>query len=76
EVVYLAVELSAAAQRVGLNRDRPLLLGNPRAQLRALMDERKPLYEESATFTVDTTEMTSDQVAEQVVRTLRERAAR
>ncbi len=33
-VVLLEVGLSAAAQRVGLNRDRPVLALNPRAQLR------------------------------------------
>ena len=34
-----------AAQRVGFNRDRPLLLGNPRAQWIRLMEARRPLYE-------------------------------
>lgn len=76
QVAYLKVDLPAAAERVGLNRDRPLLLGNPRGQLRALMEERRPLYEESASFTVDTTSMTGDEVAEQVVRTLQDRPAR
>src|SRR5690242_19629036 len=31
-VVFLSVEVKDAASRVGFNRDRPLLLGNPRAQ--------------------------------------------
>lgn len=53
-VVYLRVGLSNAASRVGLNRDRPLLLGNPRAQLRALLAEREPVYSGAATRTVDT----------------------
>jgi shikimate kinase len=52
-VVYLAVEVPDAARRIGLNRDRPLLLGNPRNQLRALLDQRRPLYEEVATYVVD-----------------------
>ncbi len=30
--VFLDVSLATAAPRVGFNRDRPLLLGNPRAQ--------------------------------------------
>lgn len=52
-VVYLAVDVPDAVRRIGLNRDRPLLIGNPRAQLRALLDARRPLYEEVATFVVD-----------------------
>ena len=31
-VIFLDVSLATAAPRVGFNRDRPLLLGNPRAQ--------------------------------------------
>jgi len=52
-VVYLAIDVPDAVRRIGLNRDRPLLIGNPRAQLRALLDERRPLYDEVATFVVD-----------------------
>jgi shikimate kinase len=52
-VVYLSVDVPDAVRRIGLNRDRPLLIGNPRAQLRALLDARRPLYEEVATFVVD-----------------------
>jgi shikimate kinase len=61
-VGFLNVGLSDAAARVGLNRDRPLLVVNPRAQLRAMLAERRPLYEEVATFTVDTDGMTPEDV--------------
>lgn len=44
-VIFLDVSLSTAAPRVGFNRDRPLLLGNPRAQWQALSDQRRPIYE-------------------------------
>jgi shikimate kinase len=54
-VVFLDVSLDAAVKRVGMARDRPLLLGNPRTQLGILMKERKPLYDEVASVTVDTT---------------------
>ena len=53
-VVHLDVTLADAAARVGFNRDRPLLVGNVRAQLKALLDERRPLYSEVATSTVST----------------------
>lgn len=54
EVVLLEVGLSAAAERVGLNRTRPVLALNPRAQLRSLLADRLPLYAEVATRTVGT----------------------
>jgi shikimate kinase len=39
-VVFLDVGIKDAATRIGLNRDRPLLLGNPRAQWISLMAQR------------------------------------
>lgn len=69
-VVFLSAGVPAAASRVGLNRDRPLLLGNPRAQLRALLDARLPLYEEVAVTTVATDELTPDEVADAVLAAL------
>jgi shikimate kinase len=65
-VVFLDVGLSDAARRVGLNRDRPLLIGNPRAQLRVMLEERRPLYDEVATYTVATDGRTVEDVAADV----------
>jgi len=62
-VVFLDVGLSDAAGRIGLNRDRPLLIGNPRAQLRSMLEQRRPLYDEVATVTVSTDGRTPDEVA-------------
>ena len=53
-VVLLEVDLSTAASRVGLNRDRPVLAINPRGTLKVLLDERMPLYREVATAVVGT----------------------
>ena len=66
EVVFLKVGLGAAASRVGLSRDRPVLALNPRAVLRTLLEARLPLYLEVATRTVDTDDKTPEQIAEQV----------
>jgi shikimate kinase len=66
-VVFLAAGVPTSATRVGLNRDRPLLLGNPRQQLRALLDARLPLYREVAAATVETDELTPGEVADAVV---------
>jgi shikimate kinase len=69
-VVYLDVELSDAAKRVGFNRDRPLLLVNPRAQLHSLMEARRPLYEAVATAVVNTTGKTPSQVVAEIVESM------
>jgi shikimate kinase len=69
-VVFLDVGIADAAPRIGFNRDRPLLLGNPRAQWIRLMEARRAHYEEVATHTVDTAGRTADTVADEVVATV------
>ena len=69
-VVLLATGVPASASRVGLNRDRPLLLGNPRQRLRELLGERLPLYREVAVAEVETDDRTPDQVADAVLAAL------
>jgi shikimate kinase len=66
-VVFLDIELADATKRVGMNRDRPLLLGNPRAQLHALMNARRPLYEEVATRTISTSGKEPPQVVDEII---------
>lgn len=66
-VVFLDVGLTDAAARTGMNRDRPLLLLNPRAELKRMLDERRPLYLSVATSTVDTAGRGSDDVVEAVL---------
>jgi shikimate kinase len=60
-VVWLRVGLAAASQRAGLSGARPVLLGNIRAQMKALMDARAPLYAEVAALTLDTDEHTPEE---------------
>jgi len=67
-VVFLDVGIKDAASRIGFNRDRPLLLGNPRQQWIRLMEQRRGVYEEVATMTVQTDGRTPAQVAEEIVR--------
>jgi shikimate kinase len=66
-VVYLSVEVADAVKRVDLGVGRPMLAMNPRATLRHLLDQRRPLYDEVATVVVRTDERTSDEVAEAVL---------
>ncbi len=65
-VVFLDVSVPEAAARVGFNRDRPLLLGNARGQLRKLMAERRPVYESVAQHTVDTDGRTPEEIAAEI----------
>ena len=61
-VIFLDVSLATAAPRVGFNRDRPLLLGNPRAQWQALSDKRRPIYEDLADLSVKVDDMSVEQI--------------
>jgi shikimate kinase len=66
-VAFLDVGIKDAASRIGLNRDRPLLLGNPRAQWIRLMEQRRSFYEQVAATTVSTDNRTPEQVADDLV---------
>jgi shikimate kinase len=69
-VVYLEIGLSHAVQRVGLASARPLLVLNPRSQLKKLMDARRPIYEGLARITVATDERKPDEVVDEIVKGL------
>jgi shikimate kinase len=66
-VIHLSVELPDAIRRVGLGAGRPLLAINPRATLKYLMDQRRPLYQQVATLTVATDGRTPQQVADEIL---------
>jgi shikimate kinase len=66
-VVHLAVGLADAAARVGLGRERPLLAVNPRAQLRAMLAQRRPVYEAVAELTVPTDGRTPAEIAAEIL---------
>ncbi|AEB44100.1 MULTISPECIES: shikimate kinase [Micromonospora] len=67
QVVHLSVELTDAVKRVGLGVGRPLLAINPRATLKHLMDQRRPLYAEVATVTVVTDGRTPQEIAAEII---------
>ena len=52
--------------RVGLGTSRPLLLGNVRSRIKALLDERTPVYESVADFVVDTDQRSPEDVADEI----------
>ena len=65
-VVFLDVGLTAAADRVGLNRSRPLLAVNPRSELTRMLAERRPFYEQVSTLIVATDDRTPEDVADEI----------
>ncbi|MEI6406313.1 MAG: shikimate kinase [Actinomycetes bacterium] len=65
-VVFLDVSIAQAGPRVGFNKDRPLLLINPRQQWLSLMEKRRPIYEELADFTVSTDNKKPNEVAHEI----------
>ncbi|MFC5182331.1 shikimate kinase [Actinomadura harenae] len=69
-VVYLEVGLAEAVKRIGLNQARPLLVLNPRSQLRTLLAERLPIYERLGTVRVLTDERTPEEVVDEIVAAL------
>jgi shikimate kinase len=66
--VYLDVSLATAAPRVGFNRDRPLLLNNPRGAWQELMEKRRPIYEALATHIVNVDERAPKDIVDEIVR--------
>ncbi len=65
-VVFLRVGLSEAVKRVGLGAGRPLLFGNVRAQIKATLEERAPIYESVATLVVDTDDTSPADVVKRI----------
>jgi shikimate kinase len=71
-VIFLDVSLPAAVARVGMNANRPLLLGNVRAQMKHLMDQRRPFYSEVARFTIVTDDLDAAQVTDRAMTLIEE----
>ena len=67
-VVFLDVSISNAAPRVGFNKERPLLMGNPRQQWLSLMEKRRGTYEQLANLTVSTDNRKAHEVAEEIAK--------
>jgi shikimate kinase len=67
-VVWLTASEDVIFERVSRNKKRPLLqTANPRATVHELLEQRRPLYEKTAQFTVDSTHLTHDAAADAVI---------
>jgi shikimate kinase len=74
-VVYLRTGFTSAVRRVGLDTPRPLLLQNPRARMRELLEQRLPVYEALARITVTTDDRDPQEIADEIAATVTARIA-
>jgi shikimate kinase len=65
-VVYLETGFAEVAKRTGLNKPRVPVPGNPRGVLRAMLEERLPLYQSVAVATVHTDDLSPEEIAGQI----------
>jgi len=65
-VAWLMVDISSALKRVGMNQARPLLLGNVRANMIKLLAERTPIYESLSDVSVDTSQLSPSECANEL----------
>jgi shikimate kinase len=70
-VVYLEAGFATVAKRSGMDRPRVVIPGNPRGRLRAMLEERHPVYAELAAITVPTDDMAPEEVAADLAKRLR-----
>ena len=70
-VIYLDISLATVAPRIGFNRDRPLLLHNPRGQWQTLMEARRPIYESIADTVIDVNEKSESEIVTLILEVLK-----
>ena len=70
KIYFLDVSLATVAPRIGFNRDRPLLLNNPRGQWQTLMEARRPIYESLADKVIDANKWSEKEIISSIVEEL------
>ena len=61
-IIFLDISLSTVVPRIGFNRDRPLLLNNPRGQWQTLMEARRPIHEALADVTINVDDKSEEEI--------------
>lgn len=69
-VIYFDISLASVAPRIGFNRDRPLLLNNPRGQWELLMQERRPIYEAIADKVIDVNAKSESDIVDEILKVI------
>jgi shikimate kinase len=72
-VVYLSADFGTVARRVGLDRPRVVVPGNPRGRLRAMLGERDAIYQRLAAVTVPTDDLDPGEIADQIAAEIKQR---
>lgn len=70
-IVYLRATFAAVARRTGMDKPRVVIPGNPRGMLRAMLEERSPVYAGLASITVPTDDTAPEEVAADLAKRLR-----
>ena len=70
-VVYLEADFATVARRNGMDRPRVVIPGNPRGQLRAMLEERRPVYADLASVIIPTDGRAPEEVAADLANRLR-----
>jgi shikimate kinase len=65
-VAFLDAGFTAIAKRLGLDRPRVVIPGNPRGRLRGMLEERRPVYERLATVTVPAGDLAPEEIADEI----------
>ncbi|MGO9780022.1 MAG: shikimate kinase [Streptosporangiaceae bacterium] len=65
-VVYLEAGFPVIARRLGLDRPRVVIPGNPRGRLRSMLEERRPVYERLASRTVPADDLAPEEIADDI----------
>ncbi len=68
--VLLTANASTVAKRTAGGKGRPLLLGKSEAEINALMEKRRALYEAASEMSVETDDKTPAEIASEIVRFL------
>ena len=66
--IFLKLDFEALYQRLQADKThrRPLFLNQSKTELKALYDYRLPLYESCATHTIETGDLTPEEIAEKI----------
>ena len=70
-IIFLEAGFATVAKRTGMDRPRVVIPGNPRGRLRAMLEERRPVYAGLASVTVATDDMAPEEVAADLAKRLR-----
>lgn len=70
-VVYLEAGFATVARRTGMDAPRIVIPGNPRGRLRAMLEERQPIYDQLASVAIPTDGMAAEEVAADIAKRLR-----